>query len=97
MNLCYLAKFGKNKFNLWHMLLGAIAGGAHTAPAAGETPDPANAAPSDTQHLQTPNTWPCAVGDVLPVSHVFIRAQRSDHNHPQMAPASVLGALRARM
>ena len=31
MNLCYLAKFGKNKFNLWHMLLGAIAGGAHTA------------------------------------------------------------------
>ena len=30
MNLCYLAKFGKNKFNLWHMLLGAIAGGAHT-------------------------------------------------------------------
>ena len=69
----------------------------NSPPAAGETPDPANAAPSDTQHLQTPNTWPCAVGDVLPVSHVFIRAQCSDHNHPQMAPASVLGALRARM
>ena len=28
-------------------------------PAAGETPHPANAAPSDTQHLQTPNTWAC--------------------------------------
>ena len=25
----------------------------------------------------------------------FIRAQCSDHNHPQMAPASVLGSLRA--
>jgi len=30
MNLCYLAKFGKNKFNLWHAKLGAIASGAHT-------------------------------------------------------------------
>jgi len=26
MNLCYLAKFGKNKFNQWHAILRVIAG-----------------------------------------------------------------------
>ena len=84
MNLCYLAKFGKNKFNLWHMLLGAIAGGAHTVSAVAAPSHrvfagtPASSSHSVSAERAGPSVWsrlataePSSVSDSPPCSRAL--------------------------